>query len=156
MDILFQYFWAPLILMTVIKAFQFKREVQKYLVDKPELEELQNTFFKNILLFGNIPWLIMMMGSLSGEFKSPFDVFEPNDGNPFVISYHLSILVIWIFLARWIYFKGGAETLEKHPELVKSISSKHDHIKAKRIKLFFPVTILGILSGFLHQWFDFL
>lgn len=113
----------------------------------PELKANYNNIFKAWLLYGNIPWVIMMIGMLSGLTQNTFEYLNPKNMNLMVLLFHFSIILIWVLSIRWVYFKNGAEFLEKHSE-VTSISSLNEHkiITSKRIKILFPIGItIGII-----------
>lgn len=93
----------------------FKYRSKSYISKEPSLQSGYDLYFKGILLYGNIPWAIMAIGDLSGMTHSTFDYFNPRNMNPAVLALHVSIIVLWIMSIRWIYFKDGAEFIERHP-----------------------------------------
>lgn len=66
--------------------------------------------------------------------------------NPIVLLFHASIVAIWILSVRWIYFKDGAEFLERHPGLLRGNPT------AKSIKIFFPFMLIGGIAGMVMMW----
>ena len=103
--------------------------------------------------YGNIPWLIIAIGTISGLTNSTFDYFNPKSLNPMVLIFHASIIVLWILSVWWIYFKNGAEFIEEHPGLLqKSSFSGNTNVTAKQIKQFFPIMLLGGIVGMIMIW----
>lgn len=146
-EFLFRYFWIAFIVSTVINAFMLRRRSREYIERDPQLEEGYRALFKGYLIYGNIPWVIMGIGILQGSVNSIFSYFHPAQLNPAVLTFHASIIVLWLLSVRWIYFKGGAELLERHPGLLKGNPS------ARRIKFFFPLILLAGVAGMAMMWF---
>jgi len=90
----------------------------------------------------------MAIGNISGMTNNTFEYFNPKIMNPMVLIFHASIIVLWILSVNWIYFKNGAEFIEKHPGLIKKSSFRgNTNVTAKQIKLFFPLMLLGGIAG---------
>ena len=108
---------------------------------------------KGILFYGNIPWIIMGFGIISGLTTTIFDYFDPKSMNAIVLVFHLSIIVLWGLSTRWIYFKQGAEFLEKHPGLIqmKGFGNRSD-VTVKQIKLFYPLMLAGGIFAMVMMW----
>ncbi|MDC8003927.1 hypothetical protein POV27_07675 [Aureisphaera galaxeae] len=153
MEILFKYAWILFIGVTTANAFVLKSRAKKYITERPELEEGYDKLFQGYLFYGNIPWIVMMVGSVSGLTQGIFDYFNPRSMNPMVLIFHFSIVVLWFLGVRWIYFKNGANFLETHPGLFrKSNLSGNKYMTAKQIKLFYPLMLLGGIIGMAMMW----
>jgi hypothetical protein len=155
MEIIIDYFWVLLIVIMTVNGFIFKARTQKYIAEKPELESGYQDAFKVFLFCGNIPWVIMGIGNISGLTNNLFDFFFPREMNPIVLIWHASILTLYILAAIWIYLKGGAEFLEKHPGIIqkRGFSGEYKNVTAKQIKQFFPLILVGGISAMLMMWF---
>lgn len=153
MELIFKYAWIFLIAVTVLNGFVLKYRSKKYIQENPELESGYDRFFKGWLIYGNIPWIIIMIGNLSGLTESIFEYFNPKAMNPMVLTFHLSIVILWILSIRWIYFRDGAEFIEKHPGLLRISGLKGvSDTSAKQVKLFFPLMLLGGIIGLILMW----
>ncbi len=153
MEIIFKHTWIMFIAVTIANGLILKYRSKKYIAQKPELADGYDKYFKGWMVFGNIPWVIMMIGNLSGITQNTFDYFNPKTMNPMVLVFHFSIIVLWILSVKWIYFNNGAEFIETHPGLLKKSSlSGHTNITAKQIKLFFPLMLLGGIIGMVMMW----
>ena len=97
----------------------------------------------------------MAIGDLSGMTYDIFEFFFPGDMNPIVLIFHASIIFLWILSGWWIYFKNGAEFLERHPGLLRT-SGFGENITAKQLKIIFPFVILGGIFGMVLMWTNFL
>lgn len=152
-NLLFKYFWVLGIFGTVVNAVIFKSRSKKYSVELPERKSGYDKLFKGMLLFGNIPWLIMGFGIIFGFTDGVFDYFNPRLMNPIVLFFHLVIVILLILSAWWIYFYRGAEFIEEHPGFfqVKVLFSRINP-SAKQIKWFFPLTLIGGIGGMILMW----
>lgn len=153
MELLLKHTWILFIAVTLLNGLLLKSRSKPFIAEQPELEKGYNDFFKGWMVFGNIPWVIMMFGALSGATQSTFDYLNPKALNPVVLSFYSSIVLLWILSIRWIYFRKGAEFIERHPGLIRISSLKGtSYATARQVKLFFPVIILGGIIGMIVLW----
>lgn len=152
MEILLKNLWILLVVGTVGNALILKYRSNKYIQSNPELKEGYDKFFKGILFYGNIPWVIIGIGQLAGLTQDIFEYFEPRDMNPIVLVFHAAMVVLWILSVRWIYFKGGAEFMERHPGLLRKSAFTSDTVTAKQVKLFFPLMLAGGIVAMVMMW----
>ena len=142
------------IAVTIANGLILKYRSKKYIAQNPELEDGYDNYFKGWLFYGNIPWVIMMVGNLSGITQNTFEYFNPKAMNPMVLTFHFSIIILWVLSVRWIYFKNGAKFIETHPGLLqKSSFSGNTNVTAKQFKLFLPLMLLGGITGMELMWF---
>ena len=152
-EIIFKQAWIMFIAVTIANAFILKFRAKKYIAENPDLKTGYENLFKGSILFGNIPWIIIAIGNLSGMTKSIFDFFNPRAMNPIVLIFHASIIVLWILSVRWIYFRNGADFLERHPGLIgKHGFIGNSNVTAREIKIFFPLMLLGGIAGMIMMW----
>ena len=139
--------------VTIANGFILKFRSKKYIAENPELKDGYEKIFQGVILFGNIPWILMAIGDLSGLSNSVLDFFNPSQLNPIVLAFHASIIVLWVLSVRWIYFKDGAEFLERHPGLFRIYGFNGvSNATAKQIKIFFPLMLLGGIAGMIMMW----
>ena len=148
MTFLFNQFWLFLIIVMVVNGIIWKKNSKKYIKQNPELKEGYDKLIKGFLIYCNIPWIIMGIGMLTGITKSMESFFYPQLLNPIVLIFNLYGIFIWIYGSYWIYFKGGAEMIVKHPGLFRNSSYTNDeNLNIKIVKFFWAVMILvGIIS----------
>lgn len=153
MEILFRHAWILFIVVNIVNGFILNYRSKKHIAQNPELEAGYRQYLKGWLIYGNIPWVIMMIGNLSGLTHSIYEYFNPKTLNPMVLTFHLSIIVLWVLGVRWIFFKGGAEFIENHPGLWrKSSFNGSTDVTAKQVKLFFPLMLAGGIAGMVMMW----
>ena len=151
--ILFRNFWIVLIIMTVVNAFIMKYRSRSYIAESPELKKGYDKLFSGMILYCNIPWVIMGLGVLLGFTNGMFDYFNPKSMNLMVLFFHFSIVVLWVLSLWWVYFNKGAEFIEKHPGFIQVRSfGKRSNVTAKQIKLFYPLMLLGGVLGMIMMW----
>ena len=152
--IIFQNFWIFALLIGIINAVIFKFKSIKYIEEKPELKEGYNKIIRGFLFWGSIPFLIMGCGTLTGHTPNIFDYFRPRTLYPFVILFHLSIILIWLYGSYWIYFRDGAEFLSKHPGIVQKSNFLQDKysICPKEIKFVWGLGLTFGIIAMIMMW----
>lgn len=131
-----------------------KTKFKGYTEIDPRLEEGYKKIIKAFSIYGNIPWVIMGLGMLLGSTQSIFDYFRPRDLNPFVLAFHASVIIIYIFTIRWLYFKDGAKFLEQHPGIFQKSGffAQEENISANKIKILFGLMLLGGILAMSSMW----
>jgi len=144
---LFDYAWVFFILITLINAFILKVRAARAIRDQPELRVGYDQLFKGYILFMNIPWVLMGIGMLVGGVPSTFTYLYPRGGNPFVIAFHISVVILWLLSIWWIYFRGGAEFLVKYKGVFRQ-----DISSPILIKVMFALMLVGGIFGMTIMW----
>lgn len=153
METIFKNPWIFLIGVTIANGMFLKHNSKKYIAQNPELEQGYDMLFKGLITYGNIPWVIMMIGNLSGMTQYGFEYLNPRAMNPMVLAFHLSIILLWVLGIRWIYFKNGAEFMESHPGLLRKKGFGDDtDLTAIEIKMFFSLMLMGGITGMVILW----
>ncbi len=152
-QIMFKYGWLLFIVITFINVYIFKYHSKKYIAKNPLLKEGYFKLFKGILIYFNIPWLIMGIGMSLGMTENIFEYMYPNTLNPIVLIFNVTLIVLWCLCFWWIFVKKGAEFLVKHPGLIRltSLNSKQD-VSIKQIKLIVGVMIFGGIAAMILMW----
>ena len=117
MELLLRHFWIAFIAVTCINIIIWRFRGRRYIEANPELEDGYARLTRGALLWGNAPWIVMGFGCTFGDVPSVFHYFRPRDGNPYVLAFFASVIVLWIAGFRWLFFRNGAEELIKHPGL---------------------------------------
>ena len=101
------------------------------------------------LIYCNLPWLVMGLGIVLGGVPSVRHYLRPR-GDPYVILFYLSVIADWIWIYRWLFFRGGAEELAAHPGLFDR------PMEVKKIKSFSLLALVGGVAGLLIAFFGIL
>jgi hypothetical protein len=118
-SLFFRYFWFLAIAMTCFNAFVLRARSQKYIQEDPSLEEGYEKLFRGYLIYLNLPWIAMSIGSVFGGVKSIFDFMDVRSSNPFIWLFLVTVMTLWILDFVWVTFLGGAEFLINHPGVIK-------------------------------------
>jgi len=139
--------------MMVANALILKYRSKVYVAENPALKKGYDNFIKGVLFYGNIPWVIMGIGALAGMTNNGFEYAAPRQMNPIVLIFHASLVILWLLSVWWIYFRGGAEFIERHPGLIQKKSfSGRKNVTAKEIKIFYPIMLLAGVIAMILMW----
>jgi len=118
--IMTRWFWAICIVCCFANAAVLRFRAQKRIHENPELEDGYRIIIKGFLIWMNIPWIVMGIGHLVGGVPTVLHFFRPSDGNPYVLGFWASIVVMWVLGTYWLFYRQGAEMLVRHPGLFRS------------------------------------
>ena len=127
--IIFKHAWLLFILATCVNGAVWWHRARPKIAENPALEQGYRRLIRSWIIYGNLPWLVMGAGILSGAVPSTFHYFNPRNG-PFVIAFYMTVVVLWILSFYWMFFRGGAEDLILHPGLMNLPVSSPSLIKA--------------------------
>ena len=112
-----KWFWVAAIAVTFLNAAVWRVRVRRRIKENPELQEGYTTIIRGFVIWGNLPWVVMGIGCVTGRVPSLFHYFRPRDENSFVIAFYLSVFFVWGLATYWTFLRKGAETLITHPGL---------------------------------------
>ena len=141
-DLISKHFWIMFIVVTFINAFIMKFREKKHIAENPNLKDGYDTIFKGIIIWGNIPWIIMGACIAMGKVPSMFHFFDIRGGNPYVLTFIGSIITIWLLGSRWLFFKSGAQMLVDHPGVFN-----HNFTSPTLVKLLWILCLCGGIAG---------
>ena len=146
-EIMTQYFWAVAIVVTGINVAILKARSTRHIQANPELAAGYATLIRGYLIWMNIPWIVMGIGCTVGGVPTVLHFFRPQDGNPYVLAWFVSVFLLWIAGTYWLLFRGGAEMLVKHPGAFNTnISSP------TAVKLLWFACLAGGVFGVIMMW----
>ena len=114
-EVVFKHFWLAFVVVTIINARYWWAGVQGRIRAQPELEAGYRRLYRGYLFWGNVPWLLMGAGILSGQVQWMFDFLQPRSGNPYVLAWWWAMAALLALGTVWMLWGGGAETLARHP-----------------------------------------
>jgi hypothetical protein len=138
MGLIFRHAWLLFIAVTCANGVTWWIRGKKEMAQHPELAAGYRSLIRGWVVYGNIPWVVMGIGILFGGVPSVFDYFNPRNG-PFVVAWYVSAVALWIATAYWIFLRGGAEAVVRHPGLLNWPAPRPSGIKA--------LVALSLLSG---------
>lgn len=147
----FKHAWAFFFIITSLNAFKFRNNAAEQIRNDPELAAGYEFLFKYSLIIGNLPWLIMAFGDLSGLTNYIFDFFFPALLNPVVLAFHAVVISSCIAGSYWMFFKDGAAFLMKHPGFLNFETPPGKQTKIK-IMLIWTLMMAGTVAAELFMW----
>ena len=114
----------------------------------PELKEIHDKLILGYMLFMGIPFLIMEVGTLATNIPGLFLLFKLHEGNPFTLAFFICLLLEYVFLLNWVWFRDGAEILHKSNLLFVSFN----HRSPKGIKIAVTLMVAGGLFAIVMLW----
>jgi hypothetical protein len=153
-DLFFKHFWLLLVLIHTINGIVLKFSVRKYIRTDSRLKKGYRDYLKGWFIIGNLPWLVIGVGVLTGLINNTFDGIDFTLNNVVSVVFLVTITAIWCAGVVWIYVKDGAKFLERHPGLIFSplpfartdLTSKQ--IKLRFLLLFVPFPFILIIIYF--------
>jgi hypothetical protein len=109
--------WSLFIVVTILNALFLRLRSKPFIIRDPALKLGYDHLFKAVLIYGNIPWVVMAINDLTGITNSIFDYMSLRTLNPGVLLWFGTVITLWILGTRWIFFKNGATFLADHPGL---------------------------------------
>ncbi len=146
-DLMFRHAWILFIAVMCANAAVWWTRARKVIADKPELESGYRSLIRGWLIYGNIPWLVMGYGMLFGRVTSIEQYLHPQS-NPHVLAWYGSVVAIWVLTAYWIFLRGGAEALIRHPGLLNLPTQEPWVVKAV-VALTLAGGVIGLAMVFL-------
>jgi hypothetical protein len=144
---LFRHAWLGFIAVTVANALILKFRSRAHIQRQPELAAGYQQLFYGVLLWGNIPWVVMGIGILFGGVHGVLSYLRPRDGNPFVLAWFGVVVALWLLGFHWLFARRGAEFLVKHPGLLSGNPTSPAVIRAS-----YCLMVAGGVAGL---WFMF-
>jgi hypothetical protein len=129
MGLIFRHAWLISIAVTCANGVSWWVRGKKEMAQHPELVAGYRSLIRGLVVYGNIPWVVMGIGILFGGVPSVFDYFNPRNG-PFVVAWYVSVVALWVATAYWIFLRGGAEAMIRHPGLLNLPAPQPSGIKA--------------------------
>ena len=145
-DIIFRffgkYFWLLAMIATSINAIVYRHASKKHIQQEPELAAGYKKMIHGFFFWTNIPWLIMGIGCTVGGIPTVFHFFSPKDGNPFVLGWWISVVILNALFAYWILFGSGTEKLIKY----RMISFHSSFRKPEYVSNPMVIKLIGLLA----------
>ena len=141
-----------------VNAFSIPKRNQSYIDEKPERKQGYQKAFLYFLIFGNLPFLIMAVGMLSGMTNSIFDYLSISQLNPIVLLFYGSVLLIWLLIIKFIFFNRGIKFLNEHPGIIhtRGFNSATNTLDETTVKAMTLLMAIGYVITLIVLWnFDF-
>ena len=153
-NLFFYHFWLLALGITGLNVLIMRLWAQKFITAQPELAEGYRQLFWGMLFYLGLPWLVMGFGIVVGGVPAPLYFLNPKTGNPFVLTFHLTLVFLWLLGFVWIYFWDGAEFYVKYitPLRRSSILTRSPLVVKIMAAISFGAGLIGLVTLWL---FDF-
>ncbi len=144
--------WFPVIalIVTAFNVVTLRNRARDRTQQDPELERGYQRLFWGYLIVTSLPWIVMAFGTIIGGVPTVWHFFYPRDGNPYVLAFHATVIVLWILGIVWIYFLGGAEFLiEYYYPLSRQVRLVRTPLG---LKIAFAIGLLGGIVAMAMMW----
>jgi hypothetical protein len=133
-----KFFWVVVILVTLGNAAAWRRRGKQHISADPPLAPGYRRLTLGFALWGNIPWVVMGLGVLAGGLTTR-DYLRPWEGNPWVLAWYLTVILLWGILLWWVLRGRGAASIVAHPGLLSIPITRPKHVKL--------LALLGVAAG---------
>src|SRR5574337_947937 len=140
MDFVFDHFWIVFIAITFINAFIQRSRISGIVAQKPELKPGYSKLIQGYLVYMNIPWLVMGAGNIFGHVPLQ-QYLNLHSHNLFVLAFFVTLIVLLFFFCIWVFFRGGAAFLARHPGFIRFNFLGYTVNSTKAIKIFVVVLL---------------
>jgi hypothetical protein len=107
-DLIGKYFWALCIGVAALNFYVFAPRNGAPRTDGVEnIAELQ-TMRHRVFGVTILPWVVMGISQVVGKVPNVWSFFRPQDLNPYVWFWYVSIFLLSCVFAYWVFFRGGA------------------------------------------------
>lgn len=123
-----QHGWVFLLVAMLLNAPLLWRRARPHIAAHPELREGYRRLILWFTFWMSLPWLVMGFGCEVGGVPTVFHFLSPG-GGPFVWAFWVVVYAESLFLGYWAVFRGGAETLVRHPGVINFYASSVPRMK---------------------------
>lgn len=123
-DILFAFLfllkkipWVFFFVIVNLLVYMARRRSINYIKNDLTLASGYKKIFRLMYVYGNLFCGIIALGWITGYADNLLLYFNPKKFNVFGIIFYISLLVFFIHISWYVYFKKGDLFLEKHPIL---------------------------------------
>jgi hypothetical protein len=145
-DLILKYIWVIGIIGGIIAAASMGFRMKK----ATSQERLKMIIGASFWL--SITWIVMGIGSIIGNVPTIIHFLRPRDGNPYVLVWWASVLLLYIIGAYWIFVGKGALKLANSGVMQLNTPNGPKPISEKNVKLIFLLNLFGVIIFTLVMW----
>jgi hypothetical protein len=125
MPAIFAHAWLLFVAVTFANAAIWWSRGRDEIARNPVLAPGYRRLIRGFLIYGNIPWLV-----LGCAMELPHLILSLSLG-PLLVFFMCFIPAYWILTGYWLFFRGGAEDLARHPGILQGSPRDPDAIKGE-------------------------
>jgi hypothetical protein len=137
-NIILKYFAGIGVLIGLLNTFIIYKKMKT--INQDINNDEINNFIKWYGICFTVPFLLLQIFQLLGNYRTVFYIFLLDFNNPFYILGFVSIILCWILLLYLVIIKNGAEIIAKYNRAFRNMP--RDKMK---IKIFIGLMIFGSL-----------
>lgn len=145
--ILTQNFWLVALLFTAINGIVYRQRFRAIAAQHPDGAAGYQQLLVGFVAVNVLVWGVMGLGSLVGGVPSVFEFFQPSLGNPWVILWHITLILLWIAGFVWLFVGTGAQFLVNHPAFFNFKPTS-----AWQIRLWYLACVAGGVLAEILMW----
>lgn len=147
MEFFIKHVWVLFVVVMIVNALIMRIRSRRHIAADPSLQEGYRKLFWGTLIWGNIPWIVMGIGLETGCLPS-LENLHLLDGNPFVVGLFASIYLTLALGTYWIFVRGGAEMIFRHPGQFFLNNEFRSPWEVKAVWCFFLAAAIGSVFFF--------
>ncbi len=117
--VLSKYFWLLGIAVTGINALAIELSCRRHIRQHPELRLAYSRVMCGMLVWWNLPWVVMGIGIMLGRVPTLWHYFFEIRGNVFVLAWWVSVFAMAIVSSRWAFSHDAAQLCSRLSRLCK-------------------------------------
>lgn len=150
-----RHLWAFILLIIIIDRYHTNYIFKKRGYPEPELKQSYIYSLKMYFIIITIPILIMGVGDITGMVYYSIDFFKIGSINIVSILFHAYIIFIFFLFIWWVYFRNGAEYIEKHNSLWDTLFPIYYYTSSnsRQYKVFIiPLWLIIVTGLYIFLW----
>jgi hypothetical protein len=134
-------FWLLGIVITVIDYAFCERAAAASASVIPSLSAEAKALRKRFAIMQIVPWVVMGIGVSVGGVPDVWRYSQPQDLNPYVMTWFASVFCIAIMFAWWVFFRNGANKIVKYQLMSNEGGATNAIRKVKFIAALCPIAV---------------
>jgi hypothetical protein len=131
-----RYFWVICLAFSLINFVTSQYRLKSRTTSDSEKREIGSRYLIWFSLANTIPWVVMGWGQVIGGVPSVWYYFRPQDQNPYVITWFVSIFLLSVIYTIWVFAADGVNKIREY-ELLSAIGVRSNHLTSEvLIKIF--------------------
>ena len=134
-NVILKYFRSFGVLVGLINTFIVYKRIEKI---NQNMGDNERTFIKWFGICLTVPFLLLQIFQLLGNYRTPFYIFLLDFSNPFYFMGFVTMVLLWIVILYLVVIKNGAEIIAKYNKAFGNMPADKT-----KIKILFCLIVLG-------------
>lgn len=153
----FKYFWFLAPIIAVLNFIPTRARINSVVRLHPELASGANGILFGYFMFLSVPFILLGVIQLAGGYETPFFIYTAPWNDPFVLASLGVIILTWLILGYWIFFRDGARKMIDYQIIYGTGLMGLAGISKSEggVKLGWAISLLGVILIFVFGRFMF-